>query len=127
MAFGARRKTGCFDLEALEMAVRSALHQAGAAALTKLLQFPVPSSDQHQIACACGHQADYRELRSKSVLTVVGESELSRPYYLCLHCHAGQFPADVELDIEHTEFSPGYAACKRWWDRRYPSIAAASR
>jgi hypothetical protein len=26
---------------------------------------------------------------------------------LCSHCHAGQFPADVELDIEHTEFSPG--------------------
>jgi hypothetical protein len=33
--------------------------------------------------------------------------ELSRPYYLCPHCHQGQFPADVELDIEHTEFSPG--------------------
>ena len=89
------------------MAVRSALHQAGAVALTKLLQFPVPSTDQQQIACACGHQAHYRELRSKSVLTVVGESEVSRPYYLCPHCHAGQFPADVELDIEHTEFSPG--------------------
>jgi hypothetical protein len=26
---------------------------------------------------------------------------------LCSHCHTGQFPADVELDIEHTEFSPG--------------------
>jgi hypothetical protein len=33
--------------------------------------------------------------------------EVSRPYYLCSHCHAGQFPADVELDIENTEFSPG--------------------
>jgi hypothetical protein len=95
------------DLEALEMAVRSALHRAGAAALTKLLQFPVPSTDQHQIACACGHQAHYRELRSKSVLTVVGASEVSRPYYLCPHCHTGQFPVDVELDIENTEFSPG--------------------
>jgi len=26
---------------------------------------------------------------------------------LCPHCHNGQFPADVELDIEDTEFSPG--------------------
>jgi hypothetical protein len=26
---------------------------------------------------------------------------------LCPHCHTGQFPADVELDIENTEFSPG--------------------
>ena len=33
--------------------------------------------------------------------------EVSRPYYLCLHCHAGHFPADVELDIEKREFSPG--------------------
>jgi hypothetical protein len=46
-------------------------------------------------------------LRSKPVLTAVGNVEVSRPYYLCSHCHAGQFPADVELDIEDTEFSPG--------------------
>jgi Phage integrase family len=38
---------------------------------------------------------------------VVGKVEVSRPYYLCPHCHAGQFPADVELDIENREFSPG--------------------
>ena len=37
-----RRKTGRLDLEAIEMAVRSAMHQAGAAALTELLQFPAP-------------------------------------------------------------------------------------
>jgi hypothetical protein len=95
------------DLEALEMAVRSAMHRAGATALTRLLQFPVPPADQRTIPCACGHQARYQELRSKPVLTAVGQSEVSRRYYLCLHCHTGQFPADVELDIEHTEFSPG--------------------
>ena len=38
--FNGRRKTGALDLEAIEMAVRSAMHQAGAAALTELLQFP---------------------------------------------------------------------------------------
>jgi hypothetical protein len=37
----------------------------------------------------------------------VGLAEVSRPYYLCSHCHTGQFPADVELDIEKTELSPG--------------------
>ena len=37
----------------------------------------------------------------------MGKAKVSRPYYLCPHCHAGQFPADVELDIENTEFSPG--------------------
>ena len=33
--------------------------------------------------------------------------EVSRPYYLCGHCHRGQFPADAELDIAQTEYSPG--------------------
>jgi len=41
------------------------------------------------------------------VLTVVGLVEVLRPYYLCAHCGVGQLPADVELDIENTEFSPG--------------------
>jgi hypothetical protein len=95
------------DLEAVEMAVRSAMHQAGAAALTELLQYPEPTADQRRRPCSCGHQARYRELRSKPVLTAVGEVEVSRPYYLCPHCHAGHFPADAELDIENTEFSPG--------------------
>lgn len=83
------------------------MHQAGAAALTQLLQFPEPSADRRSMACACGHQAHYVELRSKPVLTAVGEVRVSRPYYLCSHCHAGQFPADCELDIQHTELSPG--------------------
>ena len=105
--FHGHRKTGRLDLEAIEMAVRSAMHHAGAAALTELLQFAVPATEQRTIPCACGHQAHYRELRSKPILTVVGKAEVLRPYYLCPHCHAGQFPADVELDIENTEFSPG--------------------
>lgn len=105
--FNGRRKTGCLDLEAIEMAVRSALHQAGAAALSKLLQFAPPVADQRTIPCTCGQEALYRELRSKPVLTAVGKVEVSRPYYLCAHCHSGQFPADVELDIENTELSPG--------------------
>jgi hypothetical protein len=105
--FNGRRKTGRLDLEAIEMVVRSAMHQVGAAALTELLHFPTPTADQRTLPCSCGQQAHYRELRSKPILTAVGKVAVSRPYYLCAHCHSGQFPADVELDIEHTEFSPG--------------------
>lgn len=108
MIFQERRKTGRLDLEAIEMAVRSAMHHAGATALSGLLQFPVPAAaEQRSIPCPCGHPAGYQELRSKPVLTAVGEVTISRPYYLCPHCHRGQFPADVELDIENTAFSPG--------------------
>jgi len=87
------------------MLVRSALHQAGASTLTELLRFSAP--DQRALPCPCGQPALYRESRSKTVLTVVGTVEVSRPYYLCPHCHQGQFPADQELDLVATEFSPG--------------------
>jgi len=89
------------------MAMRSALHHAGATALSELLQFPVPAAEQRSIPCPCGHQAGYQELRCKPLLTVVGEATVSRPYYLCAHCHHGQFPADVELDIVNAQSSPG--------------------
>ncbi len=98
---------GPVDLEAVEMAVRCSMHQAGAAVLSQLLQFDPPSSEQRQLPCQCGHSARYVELRSKPVLTAVGSAECVRPYYLCEHCHGGQFPVDVELDLENTELSPG--------------------
>ncbi len=105
--FAQRHKNGRTDLEAVESALRAALHQAGAAALTELLQFEAPAADQRQLSCRCGHHAQYQEIRCKPILTIVGPVRISRPYYLCSQCHVGQFPVDVELDIENTEFSPG--------------------
>jgi hypothetical protein len=93
-------------MEAIEMAVRSAMHHAGGAALSQLLQFSAPPAGQRRVPCNCGHEAHYRELRGKPVLTVVGTVNVLRPYYLCPQCHAGQFPVDGELDITDTEFSP---------------------
>jgi hypothetical protein len=95
------------DLEAVEMAVRSAMHQAGATALSQLLQFDPPGPNERELPCPCGHTAKYLGLRSKPVLTAVGEAQCLRAYYLCEHCHEGQFPIDVDLDIENTELSPG--------------------
>ena len=105
--FAQPRKDGRTDLEAVESALRAALHQAGAAALSQVLQFAAPAADERQLPCPCGHHARYQEIRSKPLLTIVGPVLLSRPYYLCSQCHVGQFPVDVELDIENTEFSPG--------------------
>ena len=107
VVFNGRRQSGHMDLEATEMVVRSGMHQAGAAVMTRLLCLAGPAADRRTIPCGCGRQAHYRELRSKSLLTAVGQVEVWRPYYLCPHCQGGQFPADVELDIENTEFSPG--------------------
>ena len=89
------------------MLVRSALHSAGASALTELLRWGEPDDGHRDVPCRCGQQARYRETRVKSILTVMGQAEVSRPYYLCPHCHEGQFPADQDLDIVDTGFSPG--------------------
>jgi len=91
----------------MEVAMRSAMHQAGAIALGELLQCDAPGPDQLDVACSCGHSARYRELRCRRILTAVGEVELMRPYYLCPHCHQGQFPFDAELDVENKDLSPG--------------------
>lgn len=83
------------------------MHQAGAAALTQLLQYDPPDEDHRTIPCSCGHSAHYKELRSKTVLTVVGAVGLTRPYYWCVHGSQGQCPVDVELGIAGLESSPG--------------------
>ena len=89
------------------MLVRSAMHRAGTSVLANLLQGKAPAADQQILPCKCGRQTCYKDLRSKTILTVLGEVEVTRPYYLCAHCHDGQFPADTELDIVNTVFSPG--------------------
>ena len=91
----------------MEIAIRSTVHQTGATALTELLRFQPPDADHRTVPCACGHVAKYEGMRSRPVLTVVGWAQIDRPYYLCSECHCGQFPADVQLDIQKTDFSPG--------------------
>jgi hypothetical protein len=105
--FADRHKTGQLDLEAAEMAIRFTVHRTGADAVTELLRLS-PHEDEHRtIACPCGRVAGYEGMRPRPLLTVVGWARIDRPYYLCPACHTGQFPADVELDIDKTDFSPG--------------------
>jgi hypothetical protein len=105
--FEEQRKTGRLDLEAVEMAMRAAMHRAGASALTQLLRGNPPGPDEREVPCPCGHKARYREMRARRVLTAVGETELLRAWYLCPNCHNGQCPADATLDMEKTDLSPG--------------------
>jgi hypothetical protein len=89
------------------MAIRSTVHQTGADAVTELLRLSPPEDYHRGIPCTCGRVARYEGMRSRPILTVVGWAGIDRPYYLCPVCHTGQFPADVELDIDKTDFSPG--------------------
>src|SRR5215468_8266785 len=46
-------------------------------------------------------------MRGKQVVTVVGTVKVERGYYHCVRCGEGVMPDDLELDIQHTSFSPG--------------------
>jgi hypothetical protein len=105
--FADRHRTGQLDLEAVEMAIRSTVHQTGADAVTELLRFDPPDIDHRSLPCTCGHAAQYVGMRSRPVLTAVGWARIDRPYYLCSACNRGQFPTDVQLDIDKTDYSPG--------------------
>lgn len=104
MIFTGCRKTGEVDLEAVEMAVRGAMHRAGAAALGRLLCHEESSA---QVSCGCGGQARWHSLRSRQLLTVLGKVKYERAYYVCPDCHHGQSPRDRELEVEGIECSPG--------------------
>lgn len=99
------RKSGQFDLEAVEMATRAASHQLGAKLLQGLLSRP--AGLERTVRCDCGQQARFHQLRPKQVMTVLGPIAIERPYYVCPHCHRGCSPRDRELDVEGVACSPG--------------------
>jgi hypothetical protein len=103
--FTGLRKSGQYDLEAVEMATRAASHQLGAKVLERLLS--APAEFELTVACDCGHPARFHQMRTKQVLTVLGWIAIERPYYVCPHCHAGRSPRDRELDVEGVACSPG--------------------
>ena len=99
------RNSGHFELEAVEMATRSAVHQLGAKVLEQLLR--APAEFEREIPCPCGQRARFHQMRPKRLVTVLGAILIERPYYLCPDCHKGHSPRDVELDTAGTEYSPG--------------------
>jgi hypothetical protein len=92
-------------LEAVEMATRAASHHLGAKVLQHLLS--PPAEFELGVACECGSQARFHQMRAKQVLTVLGPITIERPYYVCPRCHAGCSPRDRELDVEGVACSPG--------------------
>jgi hypothetical protein len=82
---------------------------AGLICKQSMLRYDPADADRRKIPCSCGHSARYKELRSKTLLTVLGSAALRRPYYACTHCSKGQYPADAELGVAGLESSPGRA------------------
>lgn len=93
----------------LEQGLRQLLKEAGAHALSQGLSALDQGYPEAQIACSCGAMADYQFRRSAQTFTVFGWVEYRRTYYLCPHCHQGQYPLDQRLGLEPGKVSAGLA------------------
>jgi hypothetical protein len=94
-------------LEALELALRSSMHQIGGVLLEKLLNSDGGGYRGARIPCGQGHGSEFVEYRGKEVVTVLSRVTVQRAYYYCPDCAGGVIPKDQELDIVGTCFSPG--------------------
>lgn len=107
--FGGLRKSGHFDLEAVEMATRATAHQLGAKMLERLLN--TPAEFGRDIPCPCGSRARFHQLRPKQLVTVLGPVTLERPCYLCAACHKGlSVPATSNWTPQALSTRPACAA-----------------
>lgn len=95
------------DLEAIELVLRASLHQAGATALTALLQIRSSQPQPAAVALCLGPYGKLCRLTLQVPTDPCGCSPMFAPYYLCDYRHHSQFPVDADLDIEDTELSPG--------------------
>ncbi len=98
---------GHLDLEATEMALRTALHELGGRLLEQLLNADGGGYRGAHLACDQGHPAVFVGHRAKAVLTVLASVQVHRAYYHCAPCQTGVVPKDRALDIVGTAFSPG--------------------
>jgi hypothetical protein len=95
------------DLEALEVAIRVAVHAAGAEVLEGLLRDVGVGRRDGPLGCSCGARMHSLGVRSKQVLTILGPIVFTRSLFQCPSCGATRFPGDEALDIVDTSRSPG--------------------
>jgi hypothetical protein len=70
--------------------------------LTALGTAPMPP----EIPCPCGEQAIYNRMREGVLLSGCGRISFKRRYYLCHHCHEGQYPLDDALGYDPGQMTP---------------------
>ena len=94
------------DLEAHELAIRTAMMRLGGSLLGRLLAADTGHRGP-RIDCGAGHSAEFVGYRAKTIQTVLGPVALRRAYYHCAACGCGVVPRDDELGIAGASLSPG--------------------
>jgi hypothetical protein len=94
------------DLEAVELAIRTAVLALGGSLLGRLLAAD-PGHRGPRIDCGAGHQAEFVAYRDKTLHTVLGPVPLRRAWYHCASCGHGHAPRDKQLGVAGTSLTPG--------------------
>jgi hypothetical protein len=100
--------SGGDGLEAVELAIRTAMTQLGCGLLERLLAADTGYRGP-RAGCGAGHQAVFVSYRVKTIDTVLGPVTLRRAWYHCPDCGHGVAPKDTELGVAGASMSPGLA------------------
>ena len=96
-AFREKEKEGDFDLGALEIAIRSSMHEVGGKLLESIINSDGGAYRGRKLSCECGEEKNFIEYRYKKIHTVLSKIEVKRSYYYCDECNEGVCPKDKEL------------------------------
>lgn len=96
------------SLEAVELAIRTAMTRLGCGLLERLLAADTGYRGP-RVDCGAGHQAVFVSYRAKTIDTVLGPAGVRRAYYHCAVCGHGVAPRDAELGVRRASMSPGLA------------------
>ena len=95
-------------LEAVELAIRTAMARLGASLLEQLLTADAGYRGP-RVGCGAGHEAEFVSYREKIIDTVLGPVRLRRAWYHCAACGDGLAPRDADLGVCGASMSPGLA------------------
>jgi hypothetical protein len=88
------------SLSEMERNMRRMLLKAGQFVLSSWLALQETSTPVEAIECPhCRAQAQYRCKRAGTLLTILGQVEYKRAYYLCPDCQQGHYPLDQQLGL----------------------------
>jgi Uncharacterised protein family (UPF0236) len=93
------------SLSAMEVAVKTVMHEVGNEVLRQWLEAQDAQYPAEREACACGEQAEYVRRREGVALTLSGRVRYRRAYYVCETCHTGHYPLDQRLGIKAGQMS----------------------
>ena len=116
--------SGC-GLEAVELAIRTAMTRLGAGLLEDLLGLDHGHRGP-RAGCGAGHEAEFVSYREKAIGTVLGPVTVRRAWYHCAACGHGLAPRDAELGLGQGSMSPGLAKMTARAATAVPFAKAAS-